>query len=237
MKQPERQYRRELKYRISRGTYEILRQRLKAAMRPDSHAENGVYRVTSLYFDDIYKSAYRDKINGVLSRKKFRMRTYDLDPFRIRLEEKCKDGDWGYKKSAPLAPAEYLLMMHRERDFLSEERFAGTAAEDFFWADASSALSPSVTVDYLREPYVCDAGNVRITFDRNLCAGSEADLFCLNGSFIPVLPPDETILEIKYDGFLPEYIRELLSGLPPAREAVSKFVLCCDRARLARFGG
>lgn len=236
MKQTAYPYRHELKYRISRGSYEVLRGRLKAAMRPDAHAENGQYRVTSLYFDDVYRTAYRDKLNGILSRKKFRIRTYDLDPSVIRLEEKCKDGDVGYKKSALLTMEEYRALLAGRTDFLTDERFSGTAGEDFYWSNASVRLLPAVTVDYRREPYTCAAGNVRITFDLALAAGSSLDLFDPNARFISAFPSGEAILEVKYDRFLPRYIEELLSGVPLLYESVSKFVLCSDQARFVQYG-
>ena len=53
-------YRHELKYIINTGWHRILRQRLKAAMKPDDHGDSGVYRITSLYFDDVFRSAYND---------------------------------------------------------------------------------------------------------------------------------------------------------------------------------
>ena len=63
-------YRHEVKYRVNIGTYHILRQRFKAVMKPDEYAKNGSYRITSLYFDDIYGTAFFDKENGILNRKK-----------------------------------------------------------------------------------------------------------------------------------------------------------------------
>lgn len=236
MKHSETEYRHELKYRVSRGSYEILRGRLKAAMRSDPNAENGRYRITSLYFDDPYRSAYFDKQNGILNRKKFRIRTYNLDPAFIRLEEKCKNGDMGYKKNAVLSLGEYHALLSGKTDFLSEERFSGTAAEDFLWANAAARLAPAVVVDYLREPYICAAGNVRITFDLRISAGNTRDFFDPNTRFTPALPNDEAVLEIKYDRFLPLYIEELLSGVPLLYESLSKFVLCSDTARFLQYG-
>lgn len=227
MKKP--QYRHELKFRVCQGTYEILRRRLKAAMSPDAHAKNGIYRVTSLYFDDIFRSAYHDKVNGVLHRKKFRVRTYDLDPSHIRLEEKCRDGNVGYKKSAALSEEEYRALLAGKTDFLADERFSDTAAEDFFWTNSAARLSPAAVVDYLREPYVCPAGNVRVTFDMNVSAGNTADMFDASARYERALETNEAILEVKYDNFLPAYIEALISGLPLICESVSKYVLCSDK--------
>ena len=78
-----RKLRHELKFIINEGTYLMLRARLAPLMTVDSHGLNGEYRVTSLYFDDVYNSAYWQKVNGIETRRKFRIRAYDLDPSLI----------------------------------------------------------------------------------------------------------------------------------------------------------
>lgn len=230
-------YRHELKYRIDTGTYHILRQRFRAAMKPDTHASGGQYRITSLYFDDIYGTGYNDKLNGVLNRKKYRIRTYNFDKNFIRLEEKRKDDNVGYKKSAVLTFEEYEKMIRGDYAFLADEKFSETAGEDFFASASTVGLKPSVIVDYIREPYVCEAGNVRITFDMKISAGSRnGDIFDEKMVFSPVFPEGTVILEVKYDDFMPIYIEELLSGLPILQEAVSKYAYCRDRLNLIRYG-
>lgn len=225
------QYRHELKYSINSGIYAILKGRLDAVMEKDINTADGKYRVTSLYFDNVYKTAYRDKLSGAMNRKKFRIRTYNLDPSHIRLEEKVKDDDVGYKKTAILTLDEYNSILNGNTAFMCEERFSETAAEDFFTSCCASGLKPSVIVDYVREPYVCQAGNVRITLDSRLSVCYNTfDIFDSNAVYIPVFKGNEAVLEVKYDNFLPSYIQELLSGLPIMQESVSKFVLCTDKA-------
>ncbi len=67
-----KKYRHEFKYMLNKGWYEILRQRVKPVMKPDSHGNNGIYRITSLYLDDVFDSAYNDKLMGLDVRKKYR---------------------------------------------------------------------------------------------------------------------------------------------------------------------
>lgn len=230
-------YRHELKYNINSGVYEILKGRLSAVMPKDKNAPNGIYRVTSLYFDNIYRTAYRDKVSGALNRKKFRIRTYNLDKSKIRLEEKIKDDNVGYKKSAWLTYDEYLSVIGGNSGFLSEERFSETAGSDFFTSVCASGLKPSVIVDYMREPFICSAGNVRITLDSRLSVCYNTfDMFSQDALYNSVFGKGQAVLEVKYDGFLPLYINELLSGLPLMQESVSKFVLCTDRAEQIKFG-
>ena len=226
------QYRHELKYKINAGVYAILKGRLDAVLQKDANTEDGIYRVTSLYFDNIYDTAYRDKMSGAMNRKKFRIRTYNLNPEKIRLEEKIKDDNVGYKKNAWLTYDEYHSIISGDYDFMTEERFSDTSAEDFFTSVCASGLKPSVIVDYMREPYICNAGNVRVTLDSRLSVCYNTfDMFDKNALFYPVWNTGDAVLEVKYDGFLPLYIKEVLSGLPIMQESVSKFMLCKDKAQ------
>ncbi|MBR5519107.1 MAG: molecular chaperone, partial [Clostridia bacterium] len=53
------QFRHEVKHEISETDLLILRQRLRAVMKPDSHAVNGRYEIRSLYFDSPDDKALR----------------------------------------------------------------------------------------------------------------------------------------------------------------------------------
>ena len=224
------QYRHELKYRINGGTYHILRQRFRAVMMPDAHTAGGLYRVTSLYLDDAYRTAYRDKVNGALHRKKYRIRVYDLGENVINLEEKVKDDCMGYKKSTRLTMEQYRSLLKGDCSFFADEKYADTAGGDLFASDSAVKVMPAVIVDYIREPYVCYAGNVRITFDMKIAACTNSlDLFGADNVYETVMPENEIVLEVKYDNFLPAHIGQLLTGINTTEEAVSKFILCSDK--------
>ena len=89
------QYRHEVKHEISNLDMLILRQRLRAVMKPDSHAKDGQYEIRSLYFDNMDDKALREKLDGVSVREKYRIRMYNNDPSVIRLERKFKHGGLG----------------------------------------------------------------------------------------------------------------------------------------------
>ena len=206
-------------------------------MKSDQNAADGSYRITSLYFDDIYGTAYFDKENGILNRKKYRIRTYNFNKSFIRLEEKIKDNEVGYKKSAVLSFEEYKRLISGDYAFLAEERFSDTSGEDFFVSASAAGLKPSVIVDYIREPYVCRAGNVRLTFDMKISSGDKnKDIFDEGLILSPVFPDGTVILEVKYDDFIPLYIEELLTGLPIMQESVSKYIYCRRRQDILQFG-
>ena len=82
-------------------------------------------------------------------------------------------------------------------------------------------------MDYDRTPFVCNAGNTRITLDENLRTRPySTDLFASPSAMIPVLDDDQVILEVKFDDFLPGYLSEVLADIPRVPMAVSKFAFC-----------
>ena len=70
-------YRHELKYLIDETQQALMRLKMRHLLEPDSHAENGRYLIRSLYFDDLWNSAHSEKEDGILLRKKYRIRIYN----------------------------------------------------------------------------------------------------------------------------------------------------------------
>ena len=103
----EEHYRHELKYLISYGQKADLNLRLAPLLEQDSHARGGCYMIRSLYFDDYWNTAYQEKVDGVLMRKKYRIRIYDYSDRVIKLERKRKSDSWIYKEDAPLTHEQF----------------------------------------------------------------------------------------------------------------------------------
>jgi len=219
--------RHEYKFALPSEAYEILRNRMRAVLKTDENAdESGGYRVTSLYFDDVYGTAYKDKLGGFLQRKKFRVRAYNLSPERISLECKFKGGEFIKKKSALLTPEEYHALVRGDYNFCLD-RQESEVLKDFYFTSRTAGLKPAAITDYYREAFTAEAGNVRITFDSNVSAGlGTFDMF--EARYTPV--KSEIVLEIKYDRFIPSYILELFSGFPLIAEPISKYILCANQA-------
>ena len=89
-------------------------------------------------------------------------------------------------------------------------------------------LRPRVLVSYVREPYVYAPGNVRATFDSDIRTSLFGRDFA--GGSLPGISaaddPGNTVLEVKYDAFLPEIIRALLQTEGLRQQAFSKYSAC-----------
>ena len=203
-----------------------LGHRLGGVLHSDSHAdENGEYFIRSLYFDDVYDTAYVDKQSGVQNRDKYRIRIYNMSDKNIFLERKRKAGDLIQKSSARISRklCEQLMQGDPSRLDLVENDLI----RDMFREMRTRLLRPAVIVDYTRETFVHPAENVRITFDKNLRSGVfDKDLF--SNDIVTVSPLDDQreILEVKYDTYLPDFIAFMLRDVPAEHCAISKYVLC-----------
>ena len=125
-------YRHELKYLIDEPQQTLMRLKMQNLLEPDSHAKNGRYLIRSLYFDDLWNSAHSEKEDGILIRKKYRIRIYDYSDQVIRLERKKKFGAYIFKESAPLTreQVEKILEMNHVSERLEKIWWENT---DFCW--------------------------------------------------------------------------------------------------------
>lgn len=217
-------YRHELKYKVNDAAAQIISMRLSKLCQFDGHADEiGRYRVTSLYFDDFCNSAVADNLSGQLARKKFRIRIYNGDGGFIRLERKTKRGGACRKDSALLTVQDYMRIRSGDIAYLQASELA--VLRDFAATAKLRLLKPKVVVDYTREAYVYEPGNVRVTFDRSVKASvGRPDLFDPNAIYAPAT--DGVILEVKYTGFLPEPIAHLVQQGCGLRQAASKYTMC-----------
>ena len=224
-----RRLRHELKYIIDEGTYRVLKARLAPLMYPDKNSSNGEYRVTSLYFDDIYGSGYNDKVSGMATRRKFRIRSYNLDPSRIMLEAKHKDDNYVSKLSAQLTDEQYHAMLKGDCSFMADHDWMEDVFGEYYRSHLVSKLKPKLIVDYAREALVYPHGNVRITFDKKLSTCyNTIDMFAEDANYSSIYSK-EIILEVKYDNYLPATIQSVLQGLNATKQSVSKYIICSDK--------
>lgn len=227
-------FRHELKYLISNSEAEIIRHRLKSIMQLDPHTDStGNYLVRSLYLDDLNFSAYREKMDGVPSRQKYRIRIYNHSFKRITLERKIKEGSYVLKQTAPLSRKQVESIQNGNYSFLQNSPHK--LHKILYFEISSRILRPTLIVEYEREPYLYEFGDVRITFDRNVRAvTAREDIFTPSLPTALVLESGKLILEVKYTQFFPSMIRDLLPTHGVEFIALSKYVACFDKTLYKR---
>ena len=218
-------FRHELKQMINRGDDHILASRLRHIFRRDGNSgADGTYKVTSLYFDTPEDLALRQKTDGTDRREKFRLRYYGNDMSFIRLEKKIKINGLCAKYAARLTCGQAAMILEGDHGFLL--RSGDPLMMEFYSKIRGQRLRPAAMVVYDREAFVFGPANVRVTLDRNIRAGYSPEAF-LNGG--PSLPADDmglTVLEIKYDEFLPDIVRMAVQVPGRKTQSYSKYAAC-----------
>ncbi len=217
-------YRHELKHEINNADLLTLRLRLQSIMQCDPHAIDGKYTIRSLYFDTPSDTALREKLDGVSIREKFRIRYYNGNIQDIHLEKKSKLNNLGNKQSAAITAKEAQAIVDGNLDWMKEHPHG--LVRELYAKMQTTRLRPKTIVDYTREPFVYAPGNVRVTFDYNIRTGLSCTDF-LNWSCITIPAGNAPIiLEVKWDNFLPDIIRDAIQ-LPGRRAgAFSKYAQC-----------
>lgn len=216
--------RHEWKHEITAADRRVLSARLDAVARRDSHGRNGRYEIRSLYFDDSRDTALREKIDGVSRREKFRIRYYDSDTSFICLEKKLKQNSLCGKRSVLLSVQEVRALLDGDLSWMPGS--GRPLIQELYWKMNVSGLRPKTIVDYTRDAYVYPAGNVRITLDYNIRTGLGSTDF-LNPAAVTIPAGDAlTILEVKWDEYLPDLMRDAVQLPGRHTSAFSKYAAC-----------
>lgn len=220
------EYRHEYKYRIDARQQAVLQLRAQGVLERDVHAgADGAYLIRSLYFDSPDDDCFYENENGDDPREKYRIRFYNCDASRISLECKAKRRGMTRKTACPITRSQCEQFM--AGGIPGPDGAVSPRQEAMFHQMRMKSLRPVVIVQYTRVPFVCDAGNVRVTFDDSIASSNDIAGFLQTE--IPlrsVLGTGESILEVKWDELLPAYIRNQLSLDSLQWTSFSKYYLC-----------
>ena len=220
-------YRHEIKFIIDNSDIPILKKKLSLFMKKDEHYD-GEYFIRSLYFDDIYKSAYHDKIDGIKDRKKYRIRAYNHDKSYISLELKGKNNMLSYKKKCVISYDEYNYLIKKEYNKIQvNDR---ELLSNFIFDLKTKNLVPIILVDYYRDAYTYESQDVRITFDSNIRSGRfNDDLFSDKIFTEKVFDDNSMVLEVKFNDRIPSFINDIIKSTKLVKIQISKYALCIER--------
>lgn len=218
-------YRHELKYRCSIAQLELIKSRIEKIISIDKHAENGQYCIRSMYFDNYANRCYYENEQGVDPREKFRIRIYNASDKRISLECKRKERGKTNKTSCFLSKEQYYALVNGS--VIEDLEYQHPLLRKFYYLIKMQLFRPAIIVEYDRIPYVYQNGNVRITFDTNIRSSTEFDKFFeKNIATREILEKGQHLLEVKYDEYIPDFIKESLEIGDLRRTAFSKYYLC-----------
>lgn len=222
----ELKYRHEFKHLIDKYEATILRSKLRAVMKSDPFTnENGSYFIRSLYFDTYDDKTLFEKLYSVPYRYKYRIRFYNHDVSKIKLEKKKKLFSGTAKLNTSITKDEAEKLLSCDYDFLkdSDDAMKREAFIDF----TTERFIQKTVVDYTRYPFIFPHGNVRITLDTDIRSPiGQIDAFNPDMPTISVFPDEKCVLEVKYDEYLPEFIHKIVQTPSTRVTSMSKYTAC-----------
>lgn len=196
----------EKKYRLDGYKYNEIFNIIKDKFIPDRY---GVSTVCSLYLDTQNYLLIRNSIDAKAYKEKLRLRSYGLpkDDSRVFLEIKKKLKGVVYKRRISMSYAEALEYLENG----VKPAVSQIMNEIDYAMDLYSHPKGKVCILCEREAYFSKTDpDLRITFDRNIRYRASSTL---DGGYdgIPLIGPDEYIMEIKTAGAMPTWLANALS--------------------------
>lgn len=216
--------RRERKFLIGLPDYYYHSGNLAKFMLEDPHNRGDGYPIRSLYFDSLEDRDFQEKVDGVEIRRKIRLRSYGPDSDFALLEVKQKEANLQKKRSlrlsrdaaARLTRGDYSVLLTCPEP-LAQECYAVMNIHSY---------QPCSVVEYRRRAFIARENKIRVTFDHHI-VGTESnyDIFDSQLAQYPLQDTALVVLEVKYNGFLLSYIKDMLSDCAAGETSVSKYCL------------
>ena len=148
--------------------------------------------VSSLYFDDLNFSSFKDNVDGNTHRLKTRIRWYNESSDFVNLEIKNKNGFLGWKDTIKLKNISNI-----EENI---KNYSNSQLENDLKKILKKNMFPIIKTKYLREYYEYGHGNIRATIDTQL------EFFSIKKNF--KINYDKEIMEFKYPASNDQLFRE-----------------------------
>ncbi len=210
----------EMKYLISKETFDLLKCKMAEHMELDGF---GKHQVHSIYMDTHDYLLIRRSIEKPCYKEKLRIRGYNAvgEHGKTFIEVKKKFKGIVYKRRT--AMAQDIAMAYLAGKGEPEERNQIVNEIDYF-LDFYGDLHPAMMISCDREAHFCKAGtDLRMTFDRNILA-RDYDLDISKGGYgKELLNSDVVLLEIKTSIGLPQWLLEFFSENKIYKTSFSKY--------------
>lgn len=217
-------YREEKKFLINIDEFLRKSHQLEQVIAQDEHNGTHGYLIRSLYFDTMYDSDYFEKLAGIETRRKVRLRCYDPDSDYAMLEMKQKQGSSQLKRSLRVSREDAMRMI--AGDYTPLLTYPEDFAAEMYAFMMMKCYRPKTIVQYNRKAFIAKENKIRVTFDNQIVSTeSSFDLFDPDLNMYPVLDKSKVVLEVKFNGFLLEYIKQMLHSVDKSELSVSKYAL------------
>jgi hypothetical protein len=219
----------ELKYIVPVAKVDAIAEDLQSLTEPDEHGGEQGYPVTSLYYDSPTFDFFWAKIEGIKFRRKLRIRIYPGDDIEqttfgmVEIKQRINRTVQKRRVKLPLDEADALcrgVLLRDDLDTLDQQ-----VASEVQYMVRAMHLRPTALTAYNRRAFVgglYDAG-LRITFDTHVGGRTRHLVVNHKAQNHLFLPPDWSIMEVKANDAVPDWVTSLLARHNCQLRRVSKY--------------
>ena len=235
----------EYKYFVPYPLLPKVRDLIFPYMELDVHVEKKEtyqYTARSIYFDSPNLDYYHDKMDGLGSRDKVRIRVYntrteDSDAF-LEIKRKFMLPLSKYRAQVKYNELAKLFAKGDLQKFISENSKDDSREQEnirrFFYYIYKNNLKPTALVVFEREPYDCKLDeSVRITFDKHLRSHPfpALDEIYSEDGLVETFPGN-FVMEVKFSFTFPFWMKPIISRFNLRTEAISKYTSSIEKHKL-----
>jgi len=216
----------EFKYQIPKDTADLIIPMIKNYMTWDEYTDkNEYYEVNSLYYDTPSFECYHDKIDGVMNRKKFRIRAYNKDvteDSKLFFEIKRKSDEVILKDRIVVQGKDFLKFPNDAFCLLKNKEYDQGFLNEFLFETQGKMMKPVILVTYKRKPFFSKFDRrFRVTLDYDLSITKPKGV-TFQGDYQDIYP-DTVILEVKFNGAMPKWFHDIIETYKMTKRPFSKY--------------
>ncbi len=216
--------RQELKFFVDNHIIEALIPEFNAYIERDHYSAKGSYPIYSVYFDTEDWQAFYSKLAGNKRRQKFRIRSYYKNPKPdepVFVEIKEKDGGTVYKRRSPVNLSEVEELIKGRPISVNTP-----VIDEWRFAVLRNSLKPKLLNSYNRLAFASKHfPGLRVTIDQDLAYSVPSGLDFAIPTRKAYWANGKSVVEIKFDRYVPKFIVEIIRRYNLTQVPVSKY---CD---------
>lgn len=225
----------EFKYHVPRAMADRIIPQMMNYMQWDPYTgDDDYYYVHTLYMDSPELKCYHEKLDGIMNRKKVRIRSYERNykgDTNIFFELKRRSGDVILKDRTIVKGEDFRNFAENPFELLKVEKYRGNFMNEFLWEYSVNRMKPVVLVNYKRKPFVSNFDRrFRVTFDYDLSFAHPCG-FDFDADYEKVYH-DLVVMEVKFNGAMPKWFHDIIEEYSLTKDTFSKYCAGID----ARYG-
>ena len=105
-------------------------------------------------------------------------------------------------------------------------KYKNEFAIEMYTLMSMNCYRPKTIVQYNRKAFTAKENRIRLTFDNKIVATeSSFDIFSDKLCFYPALDESMVVFDVKYNGFLLSYIKDMINEVNKSNISISKYCL------------